>query len=86
MTQYQFFQLVDSLSTGRNTPQRRENLHLHGLVATTTYNLVRHEVDAVDFVRVTRQVDFDFVRLQIPDLFTALDPACRCKRAFTTHL
>ncbi len=42
--------------------------HLDSLVSTTADHLVGHKVDAVHLVRMARQVDPDFVLLQIPQL------------------
>ena len=45
-------------------------LHFDDTIATAADNLVGDEVDAVDLVRVAGKVVFDFVRLEVPDLFS----------------
>jgi hypothetical protein len=44
------------------------DIHLDGLISTTTDDLVSYEVHTVDLVRVTGQIDADFARLEIPQL------------------
>ena len=46
------------------------NLHLDGLIPPTAHNLVSHEIHAVDFIRMPRQIDSNLECLQIPELFT----------------
>jgi hypothetical protein len=45
--------------------------HLHSLVTASAYHLVRHKVDAVHLVGMTRQIDPDLVRLEVPELETS---------------
>ena len=47
---------------------RRADLHFDRAVASAADELIRDEVDAVDFVSVPRQVGFELVRFQVPDL------------------
>lgn len=46
-----------------------EDVHLDLLVPSATCNLVRDEVDTVDLVRVSGQVNPDLERLEIPQLY-----------------
>lgn len=46
----------------------RKHVHLDLLVPPAARNLVRHKVDAVHLVRMSRQVHSDLERLQVPQL------------------
>ena len=53
----------------RRTRAVPQDVHLDLLVPSATCNLVRDEVDTVDLVRVSGQVNPDLERLEIPQLY-----------------
>lgn len=56
------------MSNHPGEPHVNANLHLNGLVPPTAHDLVSHEIHAVDFVRVSRQIDSDLECFEIPEL------------------
>lgn len=42
--------------------------HFKSFITATTYNLISHKINAINLVCMSRQINFDFIRLQIPNL------------------
>ena len=58
---------IERVSTPRHS-KRGGHTHFHRLVTATAHDFIRHEVYTIHLVSVTRQIRFEFVGLEIPDL------------------
>ena len=58
---------IERVSTPRHS-EHGGHRHFHRLVTTTAHDFIRHEVYTIHLVSVARQIRFEFVGLEIPDL------------------
>jgi hypothetical protein len=60
---------VRTISTSRHSKQGC-HIHFHRSVTSTAHDFIRHEVNTIHLVSVARQIRFELVGLEVPDLFS----------------
>ena len=59
----------------RSNIAMKDNAHLDHPIPSTTDDLIRDKINAINLIGVSRQIHFNFIRFQIPDLQSNISPS-----------